>query len=437
MSASGWQRARLRRSSLVGALVIATLLSSLLSGCLENVSNAANNAVLALDNGVTALGSASVSWQAVVQDTTAKVNDALKNATENVRSTISNELSNTVARATQATGIEARCSLDFVKFRVRDALIRIRVELLSLVGSHQTVPERAPMACMPNPTAIDPVQVQANHVTHVDFDGYDFDSVPPVTLKLETSNGQVVDVPQNALVRTSHYLITLNLGSNGLALSSQSQAVHLRWKDEDISTVAVVQPHTPLCVTTTALSVPQPTTLRPPHLGSGDHEFGRPDHGPVATFNASLFTRPEGITAYVHLTLTEDGPDYTMASGGASLKYLYSPPAMQKIQSMTIGTTNVDINRYRLTKADDRFSDDYSVGGDSPIRQVSFIGYRGANAAGETARAVIYWNPLRLILVGPPSGESTCVSASALRTAEASHAISLQTLAGVDGLPRK
>jgi outer membrane murein-binding lipoprotein Lpp len=114
----------------------------LISGCsigdkidklTDKVSDVAGDTVATLDNAIDALDRNSASWQAVLQDTTAKL-------TSDAQSTVRNEVSDVLNRSVAATGDELRCNVDFIGTRVRQALVRIRARLMhqaSAAGSNR------------------------------------------------------------------------------------------------------------------------------------------------------------------------------------------------------------------------------------------------------------------------------------------------------------
>src|SRR5690606_17636602 len=126
----------------------------------------------------------------------------------------------------------------FIGVRVRQALIRLRARLL-----HQPIPPVEPALCAVVPGAID-MALEPNRRTKLEFFGYDFDTTP-IKVTLHNTDG-TVDVSDD-LDRTTHYHMTLNLGANGVPLSSKSNRITLEWEGKVISSIAVIQPETPVC----------------------------------------------------------------------------------------------------------------------------------------------------------------------------------------------
>src|SRR5512139_1288610 len=100
-------------------------------------------AVNVLDDAIDALQSASADWQKVLQD-------AQKKLTEDAQSTIRTELANLASRSSAQAGVELRCDADFIRARIRQALLGIRARLLG-----QATPKVEPALCQVVPLGVD------------------------------------------------------------------------------------------------------------------------------------------------------------------------------------------------------------------------------------------------------------------------------------------
>jgi hypothetical protein len=230
------------------ATAIALTASSCLGGLTNQIEDSTTLAVGVLDDAIAELGANSAAWQRIVQD-------AIKKLPADVQSTIGHEVSDTLTRAIAAGSAAIRCNLDFIGHRVRQQLINIRTALLG-----GTVPAREPGLCDVVPLAVD-LNLEPPRRTTLEIYGYDFDTTPINVALVETN--RTLDV-STKLDRPTHYHMTLNLGGTGVVFTAQSQRLVLRWQEQEISTIAVIQPITPVCKSRT-LTVPVGNVTYVPH----------------------------------------------------------------------------------------------------------------------------------------------------------------------------
>jgi hypothetical protein len=182
----------------------------------------------------------STNWQAILEETRDKL-------IAEGQSTIANEVSNTLSRAISDVGIETRCSVDFLQDRIREDLIRIRAGL-----THETL-TLTPVFCNPTPSVIDMSLIPEQRLTHLEIDVYNLD-VANIQVFLLDNQGRQTDITF-ALASPSQYLLTLNLGRNGVPLSTNSDKLIFKLPNET-KTVNIIQP-------------PQPTPTIPPIMITG------------------------------------------------------------------------------------------------------------------------------------------------------------------------
>jgi len=218
-------------NSAVQLVVTAGLLVFLLflAGC--NIGNIPYDALQALDEGINQLDKQSADWQKVVQETVDKLIKAGHQA-------IANDVSDALARVTQDAGLEARCGLDFVRDRVREDLLHIRAK-----WTKKPV-ELIPHFCQPNHLSVDMSQ-PAEQRTVLAIDGYNLDA--PIKVFLQDRQGnetKEIDVSDH-LTHPSPYLLTLNISSNGVPLTSSSERIVFRLGGNASQSISVTQPPTP------------------------------------------------------------------------------------------------------------------------------------------------------------------------------------------------
>ena len=394
------------KATRIGILTI-LLVATLPSGCascagplIDTAQQAVDDAVSAIDRGIDALDVNSAAWQTVLQDISSQLTDDLQ-------STIRVEVTELLNRSVAAAGAEFRCDLDFIGVRVRQALIRLRARLL-----HQPIPPVEPALCAVVPGAID-MALEPNRRTKLEFFGYDFDTTP-IKVTLHNTDG-TVDVSDD-LDRTTHYHMTLNLGANGVPLSNKSNRITLEWEGKVISSIAVIQPETPVCrerieqyVRNTFLS------FTPPHT-RGDREYK--GHGPQVWATARWFHDDLHVWLSLWMKAEETKSDWTTAEGTREEVYYTAPPGWRieaVLGSLISSAHYIDTNH----------REDHIGGGPSgPVSEFVFRGDREGDDAGLYTGVDVYFNPMSVQLV-----ETTnCVSADTLERMRVNELIAPSTL---------
>ncbi|MBD1942296.1 PQQ-binding-like beta-propeller repeat protein [Coleofasciculus sp. FACHB-712] len=200
-------------------------------------------AIKTLNTGINTLRTESGSWQETLKDVQKKIAD-------DVQSTIETEITQLIDHGVSVIGQESRCNVDFVAKRSRIELIRIKNELITKrnglaqkIGIPpiplDTVPPVKPAICIVSPSSLD-LTLPPDRRKTIDISGYDFDSAPIVVL---LKNGdQEIDVTHPYLGQTSPFLISLNVGANGVRLSSNSQQFIVRADGKQISSINIISP---------------------------------------------------------------------------------------------------------------------------------------------------------------------------------------------------
>ncbi len=382
------------RRSLIG---LAILMPIMISGCsiddkidkaTDKVSDIAGDTVSALDGAIDALERNSSSWQAILQGTTQQL-------TADAQSTIRNEISDLLNRSIAATGTELRCDADFIGARVRQALVRIRARLL-----HQSIPPVEPALCHVVPAAVD-MALDASRRNKLEFFGYDFDTTP-IKVTLQNKSG-ALDVSSN-LDRLTHYHMTLNLGANGVPVSNASNRLTLEWQDRLISSIAVIQPATPVCREKTE-TYARSTFLSytPPHT-RGDKEYS--GHGPEVWATARWINDGAHVNLRLWMKAQETRSDWTTAEGERTESY-YTAPSGWRIDSIE-GNTESSAHYVDTDHNDDR----QGGGPNGPVKEFKFRGDRDGDDAGSYTGVDVTFNPLVVKLVEV----ANCAPASAVKS---------------------
>ena len=366
----------------------------------DKVSDIAGDTVASLDGAIDALDRNSSSWQTILQDTTQQL-------TADAQSTVRNEISDLLNRSVAATGTELRCNTDFIGARVRQALVRIRARLL-----HQPIPPVEPALCHVVPAAVD-MALDASRRNKLEFFGYDFDTTPiKVTLQ---DKSRTLDVSPN-LDRLTHYHMTLNLGANGVPVSSTSNRLTLEWQDRLISSIAVIQPATPVCREKTE-TYTRSTYLSytPPHT-RGDREYS--GNGPEVWATARWISDGAHVNLRLWMKAKETRSDWTTAEGERIEPY-YTAPSGWRIDSIE---GNVESSAHYV---DTDHNDDRQGGGpNGPVKEFKFRGDRDGDDAGSYTGVDVNFNPLVVKLVEV----ANCAPASTVKSLQIKGLIAPDTI---------
>ena len=366
----------------------------------DTVSDVTGDTVTALDGAIDALDRNSSAWQSVLQQTTDKL-------TADAQSTIRNEISDLLNRSVAATGTELRCNMDFIGSRVRQALVRIRARLL-----HQEVPPVEPALCHVVPAAVD-MALDTSRRNKLEFFGYDFDTTPiKVTLKEKSHTSNV----SSYLERPTHYHMMLNLGANGVPVSSDSDRLTLEWQDRVISSIAIIQPATPICrEKTETYSRSTFVTYNPPHT-RGDKEFS--GHGPEVWATARWINEGTHVNVRLWMKAKETRSDWTTAEGEHIVSY-YTAPSGWRIDSIQ---GNMESSAHYIDT--DHNEDPQGGGPNGPVKEFKFRGDHDGDDAGSYTGMDVYFNPLVVKLVEV----ANCAPASAVKSLEIKGFIAPQTI---------
>ena len=375
---AGWQRSKLARvmAGLITAVGAALLVSSCgfdraIDTVTDTVTDTRTATVNALNDAIDSLNANSAAWQSVLQDTMNKLTDA-------AQATVRNEIANVASRSIAQAGVEFRCNADFVGDRVRQALVRIKAQFLG-----QSVPPVQPGFCQVVPIAVDRDAVPA-HVKQLEFYGYDFEAATNLRVFLEgrkvTQQDGRLDVTSK-LDRPTHYAMTLKFGATGVQLTDTSQRFVLEWEGRQISTVAVIQPQTPVCESRIVRLPLTRVTYVPPHT-RGDGEFD--GNGPVVDARVNLLVRPQSIDARVYMKAQETSSDWTTAEG-TKVFPLFKPGPDWQIDGVVEDT--VTTHHYVDTNTTD---DSFDKGSGTAVKRFVFVGDTDEQRGGNTHEGRCY-----------------------------------------------
>jgi hypothetical protein len=370
--------------------VLPILLAVLVAGCgiAEKIQDLTTQTVNVLDDAIAALETQSAAWQSILQEAQARL-------TADAQSTIRNELASLVSRSLAQAGVEFRCNADFVGARVRQHLIRVKARLLG-----RAVPPVEPALCQVVPVAVDRSLVPGR-LTHVEFYGYDFTAAANLAVFLERAGGSRVNVTSQ-LDRPTHYAMTLKFGATGVQLDAASSRFVLEWDNRQISTIAVIQPATPVCQSRLITLPTARVTFTPPHT-RGNADFS--GNGPRVAASVTLVVTPQELRARVYMRARETKHDWTTAEGTREFP-LFVPDPGWRIERV-VGN---QASTHSYTDSDHAI-DSFDLGSGGPVRRLEVTGDTRGSEAGTRTQVEVTFNPLRVELVQT----ADCVTARAVR----------------------
>ena len=368
-----------------------------LGGLVDKIFGHANDlteiVTSSLDNAIGNLNANSANYQEILQK-------LITELPAQVQSTVTNEVSNLLNRTVAAAGAEVRCDVDFFRIRVQQALQRIKAKFLN-----QTLPPYEPQFCDVVPLAID-MNLPAERRPKLEFYGYDFDMAEIHVVLVDGINQ--IDV-SNKLDQPTHYHMTLNLGSNGVPISTNSSRIILRWNNRDISSVAVIQKAPVICETSFFQFQPDRISYMPPHT-RGDKEFD--GNGPNVYSNVNLINQGNQLIARIYMKAVETRSDWTTAEGTKDFVIYTADPGKRIEAVVTAGNSS-----YSYT---DNNHDMDEFPGTGPVRKYSFMGDGSGDDVGYHTRVEIDFTNIRVQL--KETGD--CISSTTIRLLELQNAIS-------------
>ena len=364
----------IRRGWPLPFLLFVSVALVLASGCdpTKKARKTMAETLAALDDAIARAGDESENWRDVLEETRDKMTDDLQ-------STVRNEISSLIAKSVASTGVEARCLADFLRDRIVQDIILIRARFLG-----QDIPAINPSLCIVDPKAVDR-ELVPSRVQQIEFYGYDLTPASDLKMWLQTSSGKsdmtdMLDYP-------SSYLMTMKFGANGVQLDDSSRRFILECRGQQISSVAVIQPETPICESDVIGFRPDMITLVPPHT-YGDKDFK--GNGPEISAAISLIVEPLLLKARVEMLADETKSDYTRAYG---IKFfpLYTPPPGWEIER--VNDTLRNAHQYVDTDHD---VEKVGLGSGGPAREFIFVGDSEGDDAGGKTKIDVYFNQLQI-----------------------------------------
>ena len=276
--------------------------SIVIAGNISPLEVGLRQTMVVLEDGENSLASSAVDYRQALN----RVLEALPppGTQEFVRSDIT-----TFLKRVPDTGADFECSPEFMRYRARQELERVKDKLLN------TNPDPAePQFCYAIPFAID----LAQPITGLDIFGYDLDT-QPLELFVVNNDGSFDDV-SFALSRRTHYHLTVDLGKTGVKFSAKSQMLGVAWRHFIRYSVVLIQPTTALCLSQIEEIPAGKTITFSPLLIGGSGRIGR---GGNVRASAMLNYESNKVDATVCMVAAHQEPDPTTFAGGG-VEYVYS-----------------------------------------------------------------------------------------------------------------
>jgi hypothetical protein len=336
--------------------------------------------VRALDNAIESLNQNSAEWQTIVNRLLAD----LDGFDSDLASLIRVEVQNLLDRGVAVIGSEFRCNVDFIGNRMRNSLLRLKQDYFN---SDVLVPPLAPFVCTVVPSPIDRILIP-DRLSVLEFYGYDFD-LDNVNLYVQESNGTRENISEY-LDKSTHYHMTVDLGTSGVELTAQHDKLVLIYNFEEIAIVKIIQGSTEL-----DSFFPGSRTFVPPHT-RGDTEFA--GHGPEVTCRVELSIiglENNMIQSRIEMSAVETGGDLTTAEG-TDTHIIYTAPPGKKIKEIS----GITYDQFEYLDSNTTL-DWFARGSGGPVSHYEFVGDSEGVDAGTDTRVTVEYNRLTVELTAP------------------------------------
>jgi hypothetical protein len=321
----------------------------------------------------------------IIQDTASRIEDETNDVEgelrraidlaeklpDELRTTVTNELSSTINRSIAAGGAEGRCTVQFVRDLVKDDLERLIARLRK-----QSVPAPDPTICTVDPVQVD-LGLEPNRRRSIAYSGYNFPIDPTYgAIEVSISDGNDgLDVSQHLHIVTGYQMV-LELGPNGAPVTSETDSIVLSWSGRRLSEVPVIQT---TCITKED-NAPGDAESYMPEWTSGDEEFG--GNGPNVEVVFQLIALPDRVNGLLVMNAWESDPDGSPAGDGTTVRGI---KAIENLYIAEPGWVVVDV--VGETEATWRFRDnDHDVNQDNratgPVRMFRVVGDTKGKEAG-------------------------------------------------------
>jgi hypothetical protein len=303
-----------------------------------------------------------------------------------VKQTISVQISDLIGRSIAKTGVEFKCSVDFLHTRVREELQRIKDQLL---GRDPT--ERLPVLCQAVQSAIQLDLIETGQMPILEMSGYNFQLEKNIVANLQYGDGSSQDVSQYLAIQ-SNYFMVVNLVSMYNArlldpVESSFATLQLRWNDQPVSTTNIIPPVIPRCETVEEKVNPGVIEYTPPHT-RGDKEFD--GHGPNMYASVTVASDDQRSWYFiVYLKAEETESDWTTAEGTRNTQPFYRVP--DGYEFVQLLTPQANDGQYRDTN---HVLDTFYPNDQGPVHHFEAFGDHDGSDAGSYTKVRAIFNQI-------------------------------------------
>jgi hypothetical protein len=363
------------------------------------------DAVAVLERAINALATHSADYRKILQDT-------LSSLPRGSDDFVKNEITRFLERA-PATGTDFKCSNEFLVYRARKELWRLKDTLLN---ANPQVAQ--PQLCYAAPFAVDVTQP----MNTLEIYGYDFDRVPIEMVVINSDGYRDVSF---ALTKRTHYHLTLNFGKDGIIFSPSDSVLGLTWGHLIHHFIPLIQPTTPLCSSRIEEIPAGKTITYAPPVIAGETRFSGP--GAQVLANATLDYGSNKVDATICMTATEQSGGRSSFSG-CGVEYVYTSDSDRLIEGvfgeLQAGIAYTHGNRTKEIEEGAQ---------GAPVAQWIFDHFDEKSPAGTEAQIVVRLRGIGVVSTQP----DRCVSAIAYSEARRMNALSLSTIERLDAQLKK
>src|SRR6266542_515824 len=362
------------------------------------------DSVIVLERAINALTNPSADYGKTLQEVVGKLPPGTQ---EFVKTDI-----NTFLKRAPSGRADFKCGDDFVRYRARKELLRIKDTLL-----HTNPQPAQPQFCYAVPFAIDPTRP----INPIEIYGYDFDRAPLQILLMDNYGFRDVTF---ALIKRTHYHVTLDLTKNGIKFSPQNQVLAVTWGHLIQHSIPVIQSTTPLCSSRMEeIPAGKEITYSPLSINENRHFTG----GANILANAFLDYESNKIDATVCMTAVEQNSDGAGISG-CGVEYVYTSESDREIEwvfgNLEAWMADEDIHWPNRVKQG-------AQGG--LVAEWILAGFGGKSPANAEAQVTIRLRKLRVVSTAPEG----CISAITYSEAKRMNALSAATVIRLDSQLKK
>jgi hypothetical protein len=365
-------------------------LSLTFGGCgvkkkVDELNDTAVSAVAVVDRGIREIQSESAGWQTVLRH----VSEQLP---ANVSQVIRDDAQNLAQRSVAAAGTEFKCNVDFLSARAVAALERLKARIQGI-----DPPPLPPAFCHVTPDAIDLKSPPASW-SRLTFHGYDLDHSDKkgrqFQLLVLDGNGEKRVIQEDRVGRTTHYQVTVNLGSLAPEMSAKkSVKILASWNDstDGMPQVVILPWETQRRTDRVPIGA---RTYMPPKIGRGDADFDTHDNEHMSLeVRGELSVSGSQILCRIYMHAREERDDWTEVGGWSDWAVAYTAPAGWKItnvnpQQASVQTANIAANGLFT----------YPRPSGEVVSQFNVWGDRDGDEAGNWTRVEVHWHPVDVTL---------------------------------------